>query len=580
MSLPEPAIAKRYFETVGERRSAIAEAPPVCVYLEVTNRCNLLCETCPRTFEALEPPADMSWELFTGIVDQLPGLARAVLHGVGEPMMVKDLPRMIRYLKDRGVYVLFNTNGTLLAPRKRRELIATGLDELRVSLDAADAASFLKVRGKDMFDRIVRNVGEFTALQREIGAAGPRVSLWLTGLKETIDQLPEFVRLAARIGVRRGASSAPGVRRSRPRPGARANPRCSRRRSAKRRRRSRRAQAIGRALGVSIDASGATEPGTQPEARRRGAALVGLPAALVADVFHRAWPRAALLHRAVLGARLCRLHAGRRHAAEPARDLERRRLSGVPRRADLRRAAAAVRELRAAMEPLSVAVVIPTLNEAAAIAAVVGEIPRDLAAEIIVVDGGSSDGTDGDRRGRRRARDPGGRGAATAAPASPAPRPPRPPAASSCSWTATAPIAATCMARLVEPIRAGTHDFVIASRARGERETGAMSWHQLAAGYLAGRGIGALYGVRYSDMCAYRAIRRDCLAQLGMREMGYGWNIEMQMKAARRRLRILELPMPYRRRRGGRSKVAGSLGGTLRAGGRIIATFLRVAAAG
>ena len=167
MSLAEPVVARRYFEAVGEKRSPIAETPPVCVYLEVTNRCNLLCETCPRTFEALEPPADMSWGLFTSIV-----------------------------------YVLFNTNGTLLAPRKRRELIDTGLDELRVSLDAAEAKSFLKVRGKNMFDRIVRNVGEFTALQREIRAATPRVSLWLTGLKETVDQLPEFVRLAARIGVK------------------------------------------------------------------------------------------------------------------------------------------------------------------------------------------------------------------------------------------------------------------------------------------------------------------------------------------------------------------------------------------
>ena len=196
--LPDP---KRYFEAVAPTRDRVAQKPPVCLYLEVTNRCNLLCETCPRTFEALEPPADMSWELFTKIVDEYEDIARVVLHGVGEPMLVKDLPRMIRYLKDRGIYVLFNTNGTLLAPRKRREIIDTGLDELRVSLDAADAATFLKVRGKDMFDRIVRNVGEFTALQKQIGAATPRVSLWLTGMTETIDQLGDFVRLAANIGV-------------------------------------------------------------------------------------------------------------------------------------------------------------------------------------------------------------------------------------------------------------------------------------------------------------------------------------------------------------------------------------------
>src|ERR1700688_4507999 len=136
---------RRYFEAVATRATQ-ATAPPVCLYLEVTNRCILLCETCPRTFEALEPPADMSWELFTSIIDQVPGLVRVVLHGVGEPMLVKDLPRMIRYLKERGIYVLFNTNGTLLAPRKRRELIETGLDELRVSLDAAEAESFLEVR--------------------------------------------------------------------------------------------------------------------------------------------------------------------------------------------------------------------------------------------------------------------------------------------------------------------------------------------------------------------------------------------------------------------------------------------------
>src|SRR5215510_1639680 len=110
---PDP---RRYFEPVGDERGLIAEQEPICLYRETTNRCNLLCETCPRTFEDLEPPADMSWELFTHIVDQFPRIARVVLHGVGEPMMVKVLPRMISYLKQRGTYVLFNTNGTLLSP--------------------------------------------------------------------------------------------------------------------------------------------------------------------------------------------------------------------------------------------------------------------------------------------------------------------------------------------------------------------------------------------------------------------------------------------------------------------------------
>src|SRR6202789_2133961 len=114
---------RRYFEAVEEARTAEAASPPVCLYLEVTNRCNLLCETCPRTFEELEKPADMSMALFTRIVDQVPNLQRAVLHGVGEPMLVRELPDMIRYLKARGVYVLFNTNGTLLREKRFRELI-------------------------------------------------------------------------------------------------------------------------------------------------------------------------------------------------------------------------------------------------------------------------------------------------------------------------------------------------------------------------------------------------------------------------------------------------------------------------
>lgn len=193
---------RRYHEAIDEARSATATRPPVCLYLETTNRCNLLCTTCPRTYEELEPPADLSWELFTAIVDQVPDLARAVLHGVGEPLLVDDLPRMVKYLKDRGVYVLFNTNGTALNERKGRALIEAGLDELRVSLDAANANSFLAIRGKDYFKRILRNVKAFRELQEREGCERPRVSAWLTGLKETVAELPAFVRVAAEIGVK------------------------------------------------------------------------------------------------------------------------------------------------------------------------------------------------------------------------------------------------------------------------------------------------------------------------------------------------------------------------------------------
>src|SRR5215468_2134560 len=170
---PSPEVKvdpRRYFESVDERRDKHAVRQPVCVYLETTNRCNLLCTTCPRTYEELEPPADMSWELFTSIVDQFPKIERVVLHGVGEPMMVAQLPQMVKYLKDRGVYVLFNTNGTLMREKKSRELIEGGLDEMRISLDAAEPKAFEAVRGRDLFGRILRNVKYFVALKKQMGA--------------------------------------------------------------------------------------------------------------------------------------------------------------------------------------------------------------------------------------------------------------------------------------------------------------------------------------------------------------------------------------------------------------------------
>ena len=228
------------------------------------------------------------------------------------------------------------------------------------------------------------------------------------------------------------------------------------------------------------------------------------------------------------------------------------------------------------MPPLAgaVAVIIPTYNEAAAIGDVVAAIPRDIVGRIIVADGGSSDGTaDIARRAGAEILDAGsGYGRA-------------------CLMGAQAADDADIIVfmdgdgaddpafikDMVAALRSGSYDFVIGSRARGEREPGSIGSHQLLIGLVAGALIKLFYGVRYTDMCAYRAIRRETLLQLGMRERTYGWNLEMQMRVARAGLRVLELPVAYRRRAGGESKVAGNLRGTIRAGSRIIATFARVA---
>jgi glycosyltransferase involved in cell wall biosynthesis len=221
-----------------------------------------------------------------------------------------------------------------------------------------------------------------------------------------------------------------------------------------------------------------------------------------------------------------------------------------------------------------VAVIIPTFNEAESIAGVVAALPRDLVSRVIVADGGSADGTADVARRAGAEVVAVGRGYGRA-----------------CLVGAQAAADADiivfmdgdgaddpgAIAEMVAAIGSSRYDFVVASRARGHREPGSMAGHQIVAGLAAGSLIGLLYGVHYTDMCAYRAIRRDTLLALGMRELTYGWNLEMQMRAARAGLRVLELPVAYRRRSGGESKVAGNLRGSLKAGLRIIATFARVA---
>lgn len=222
-----------------------------------------------------------------------------------------------------------------------------------------------------------------------------------------------------------------------------------------------------------------------------------------------------------------------------------------------------------------VAVVIPTLNEEGPIGEVIRAIPCDSVDEVIVADSGSDDRT------VERARIAGARviverqrgyGRACAAGAR---------AARDCGvivfLDGDGSDRPELVPMLLAPILSGTHDFVIGTRTRGEREPGSMNALQIVAGYVAGALTRLLYGVAYTDMCAFRAIRREALERLGMREMTYGWNLEMQMRAARAGLRILEIPVSHRRRLGGASKVSGNLMGALRAGLRIGLTFARVA---
>ncbi len=221
-----------------------------------------------------------------------------------------------------------------------------------------------------------------------------------------------------------------------------------------------------------------------------------------------------------------------------------------------------------------VSVVIPALNEAENIAAVVRELPWDLIGECIVVDNGSTDATAAEAQAagaRVVVLTQRGYGRACAAGAA---------AANGdilVFMDGDGSDVSTEMDQLLQPILAGDCDFVIGSRVRGKREPGSMLVSQIFSGWLAGLLLRLLYRVQYTDMGPFRAITRQALQSLHMSEQTYGWNLEMQMRAAQRGLRIREIPVSYRNRAGGQSKVAGSLSGSLRAAIRIVQTLLRVA---
>lgn len=134
----------------------------------------------------------------------------------------------------------------------------------------------------------------------------------------------------------------------------------------------------------------------------------------------------------------------------------------------------------------------------------------------------------------------------------------------------------SAMHELVEPIAQGRADLVIGSRTRGNRERGALTPQQVAGNWLACSLIRIFWGVRFTDLGPFRAIATASLATIGMRDENYGWTVEMQVKAARRKLRCVEIPVHYRRRIG-KSKVSGTVNGTIRAGTKILWVIAREA---
>jgi glycosyltransferase involved in cell wall biosynthesis len=224
------------------------------------------------------------------------------------------------------------------------------------------------------------------------------------------------------------------------------------------------------------------------------------------------------------------------------------------------------------MSPISI--IIPALNEAESIGSVVRSMPWHLISECIVVDNGSTDATASiaEQAGARVITSSRGYGAA-------------------CKAGSDAALEQSTilvymdgdgsdiiddLPKLITPIENDDADFVIGSRLRGHREPGSMLPSQVFAGHLIGTLLRIFQGVKYTDMGPFRAIRRSSLNQLQMAELTYGWNLEMQIKAAQHKLRILEIPVDYCKRIGGESKVSGNLRASVKAAARILEVLFRV----
>jgi glycosyltransferase involved in cell wall biosynthesis len=228
-------------------------------------------------------------------------------------------------------------------------------------------------------------------------------------------------------------------------------------------------------------------------------------------------------------------------------------------------------------EPPRVSLIIPALNEESSLPLVLDAVPRDRVQEILVVDNGSRDGTArvARERGARVIReDRRGYGSACLAGIAAADRPDvvafldgdfsdRPEE----------------LPQVLAPILEGRADLVIGSRTTGSRERGALLPQAVFGNWLATALIRLFWGQRFTDLGPFRAIRADALRAIGMRDPDFGWTVEMQVKAARAGLRCAEVPVSYRRRVG-RSKITGTVRGTVLASRKILGTIFREALRG
>jgi radical SAM protein with 4Fe4S-binding SPASM domain len=176
---------------------------PAALQIEVTSACNLRCAMCLVRYR---PPVNkvagaLPWEMYRRLLDQLPGLRRLTLQGLGEPLLSPYLLDMVRLAKSRGVAVGFNSNATLLTRKRADELVAAGLDWLHVSLDGARAGTYEAIRDGADFDKVVANLTGLVAAKRAAAGDHPWIRVVFVAMRRNVAELPELVELMGRVGV-------------------------------------------------------------------------------------------------------------------------------------------------------------------------------------------------------------------------------------------------------------------------------------------------------------------------------------------------------------------------------------------
>jgi MoaA/NifB/PqqE/SkfB family radical SAM enzyme len=201
----EPAyLPEAYKLPSGCSRGALAPVPPAVVSIEATNRCNLACRTCPHpgdTAEAGSEPPDLDIDRLQALLGARPSFRRALLHGMGEPLLNRELPRLIAFLKEQGSFVAIDSNGLLLTPEAQRELVESGLDELRCSVNAARSDTYAAAHGADALVQVAEGLRGLRDVRTRAGLPAPAISVRTLATTTALAELPALVRWAAAAGA-------------------------------------------------------------------------------------------------------------------------------------------------------------------------------------------------------------------------------------------------------------------------------------------------------------------------------------------------------------------------------------------